>query len=67
MARFGIVLCAFLLTGCNSIMPGATAPEASAPQAQVAPGVSDETTGTIVPPPLADLDCAPRVGAITCN
>jgi hypothetical protein len=74
MARLGILLCAFLLTGCNSILPGATAPEASAPpQAQAAPGVqaapglSDEATGTIVPPPLADLDCAPRAGAITCN
>jgi hypothetical protein len=68
MARFGILLCALLLSGCNSILPGATAPEASAPpQAQVAPGAEDVTTGTIVPPPLADLDCAPRPGAITCN
>ena len=69
MPRFGILLCALLLSGCNSILPGATAPQASAPTTPVETGVETEAdvTGKIVPPPLADLDCAPRAGAITCN
>lgn len=64
MARLGIVFCALLLSGCNSVLPGMSAPEASVPPAQ-AEGASD-VPGVIVHPPLADLDCAPRAGAVTC-
>lgn len=75
MVRFGILLCALVLSGCNSVLPGASAPDASAPQAigseagvfLAQEGASADQTGTIVPPPLAELDCAPRAGAITCN
>lgn len=64
MTRAGLLLCALLLSGCNSMLPGVSAPEASAPpQIEAAP----ESAGVIIPPPLADLDCAPRAGAITCQ
>jgi hypothetical protein len=64
MPRLGLVLCALALSGCNSLMPGASAPEASVPASAATP---TEQTGVVVPPPLADLDCAPRRGDITCN
>ncbi|MDB5642143.1 MAG: hypothetical protein JWN07_1460 [Hyphomicrobiales bacterium] len=70
MARLGVVLCALFLAGCNSVLPGISAPEANVPmaQGQLEPEVvTMDTTGTIVPPPLADLDCAPRAGEITCR
>lgn len=68
MARIGILFCALLLSGCNSILPGASAPQASAPP-ETAPQASTgpEGVGVIVPPPVADLDCAPRKDAISCN
>ena len=68
MARVGVVLCAFLLSGCNSVLPGLQAPDVSAPlaQAQSEPDEPALATGSLVAPPLADLDCAPRAGAITC-
>lgn len=64
MTRAGILLCALMLSGCNSMLPGISGPEASAPP-QIE--VSSEAPGVIVPPPLGDLDCAPRAGAITCQ
>lgn len=69
MARSGVVFCALLLSGCNSLLPGLSAPEASTPMAQASPepgATREDATGLLVPPPLADLDCAPRAGAITC-
>jgi hypothetical protein len=65
MPRLGLVLCALALSGCNSIMPGASAPEASVPASEATP--STEQMGVVVAAPLADLDCAPRREAITCN
>jgi hypothetical protein len=65
MLRFGLVLCALALSGCNAVLPGASAPEASVPVSTNAP--SPEQMGVVVAAPLADLDCAPRAEAITCN
>ncbi|MDB5544552.1 MAG: hypothetical protein JWO64_1701 [Hyphomicrobiales bacterium] len=66
MPRLGLLMCALALSGCNAVLPGASAPEASVPAATMdAP--SPDQIGAVVAPPLADLDCAPRAGAITCN
>ncbi len=66
MPRLGLVLCALVLSGCNAVLPGASAPEASAP-ALATDAPSPDQVGVIVAPPIADLDCAPRREAITCN
>jgi hypothetical protein len=66
MALLCVVLCALLLSGCNSMLPGLWTPEASAPMAQGMPQPGVNATGLIVSPPLADLDCAPRAGTIMC-
>jgi hypothetical protein len=69
MARPGVVFCALLLSGCNSMLPGLSAPEANATMVQALPdpeATRAEMIGHIVLPALADLDCAPRAGAITC-
>ncbi len=65
MTRFGILLCAFVLSGCNSMIPGLSAPEVSAPPP--ASVESPEETGVIATRPVADLDCAPRTGPISCR
>ena len=66
MPRFGLLLCALALSGCNAMLPGASAPEASAP-AVATDAQSPDQVGVVVAPPLADLDCAPRPDAITCK
>ena len=37
MARLGVVFCALLLSGCNSMLPGLSAPEANATMVQALP------------------------------
>lgn len=64
MARLGLLLCALVLSGCNALLPGISGPQASAP---ASPPLMGDQVGSIVAPPLADLDCAPRAGAISCN
>jgi hypothetical protein len=67
MPRLGFVLWALALSGCNAVLPGASAPEASVPAAVATDAPSPDQVGVIVAPPIADLDCAPRREAITCN